>query len=167
METDADGLSGATLASSRLVRRKQLWINWLQVALILVLAYSLMLVFAGSVALQLFSWSGFGPSASMNTPEARDYLKLPFMVLGAVMSGWVVLMLQMVRGPLREGSPWAWTHLATSLSVWFALDTSMSLILGHPMHAFFNIPFALLVGIPLLMLRVILPRECRLHQQPR
>ena len=128
-------------------------IKWLEVVLTLVLIYSLLLVFAGTTAGSLFSWFGFGPDKSINTDPVRDYLLLPYMVLGAVMAGWVFLMIQIVRGPLKEGSAWAWTFLVRSLSLWFILDTTMSLVLGYPMHALFNIPFAVALGIPLVRLK--------------
>ena len=129
------------------------FIKWLEVVLFLVLIYSLLLVFAGTTAGSLFTWFGFGPEESINTAAVWDYLRLPFMVLGAVMAGWVFLMIQIVRGPLKEGSAWAWTFLVQSLSLWFILDTGMSLVLGYPMHALFNIPFAIALGIPLVRLK--------------
>lgn len=132
---------------------RKLAIRWLEAALVIVLLYSLLLVFAGTVAGSLFSWFGFGPSASIDTDPVRDYLRLPYMVLGAVMAGWVILMIQIVRGPLKEEVPWAWIYLVRSLSLWFILDTGMSLVLGYPMHALFNIPFALALGVPLASLR--------------
>ena len=129
------------------------WITWLQIVLAALLGYSLVLVFAGSVAGAWFSALGFGPPERASTPEVRDYLKLPFMVLGAVMAGWTVMMIQIVRGPLREGSAWARSVLISSLVVWFVLDTGMSLILGFPLHALFNVPFAVALAIPLIKLR--------------
>jgi hypothetical protein len=75
------------------------------------------------------------------------------MVLGAVMAGWSLLMMQIVRGPLREGSRWAWLMLVQSLVLWFLLDTGMSLVLRYPTHALFNVPFAVALGIPLVSLR--------------
>ncbi len=125
---------------------------WLNVVLILVLGYALLLVLAGSVAGSLFDVLGFGPPASIDTPEVRDYLRLPFMVLGAVMAGWSLLMLLIVRGPLTEGSPWAPRALIIAVGLWFVLDTGMSLVLGFPRHALFNVPFALALGIPLIAL---------------
>ena len=127
-------------------------IRWLEIVLATVFLYSILLVFAGSFAGSLFSWFGFGPSKSIDTSEVRDYLLLPYMVLGAVMSGWVFLMLLLVRGPLKDGSVWARKFLIQSLSLWFVLDTSMSIVLGYPTHALFNIPFALALGIPLYLL---------------
>ena len=135
------------------MRSPTIWITWLQVVLAMLLVYSLVLVFAGSFAGQLFAALGFGPPDSADTEEVRGYLKLPFMVLGAVMAGWSVMMIQIVRGPLADGSTWALRVLIRSLVLWFVLDTGMSLVLGFPMHALFNIPFAVALGIPLMKLR--------------
>ncbi|MEY4401611.1 MAG: hypothetical protein RL072_1476 [Actinomycetota bacterium] len=126
---------------------------WLQTVLVVVFAYSLVLIFAGRTAGTLFAGFGFGPDEAIDTEAVRDYLRLPFMVLGAVMAGWSVLMLRLVRSPLRDGSRWAWLTLVHSLVLWFFLDTGMSLVLGYPTHALFNIPFAVALAIPLLSLR--------------
>ncbi|MCE2765252.1 MAG: hypothetical protein LW627_12165 [Ilumatobacteraceae bacterium] len=136
-----------------MARTRRTFITWLEIVLILVLGYSLLLVVAGATAGSLFSWFGFGPDESIDTEAVRDYLRLPYMVLGAVMAGWTFLMIQIVRGPLTEQSAWAWTFLVRSLSLWFVLDTGMSLVLGYPMHAVFNIPFAVALGIPLFQLK--------------
>ena len=135
------------------MKSSNLTIKWLQLVLVVVFLYSLLLVFAGSIAGSLFSFFGFGPDISIDTNEVRDYLLLPYMVLGAVMSGWVFLMLQIVRGPLKDGLPWARKFLIQSLSLWFVLDTFMSLVLGYPTHALFNIPFAVALGIPLVLMK--------------
>ena len=132
---------------------RQKLIKWLEIVLFLVLGYALLLVVAGATAGSLFSWFGFGPAESIDTDAVRDYLLLPYMVLGAVMAGWAFLMIQIVRGPLKEKSTWAWSFLVRSLSLWFVLDTGMSLVLGYPTHAIFNLPFAVALGIPLAQLR--------------
>ena len=132
---------------------RRLAVAWLQMVLVGVLVYSIVLVVAGSTAHSLFKWFGFGPDSSIDTEEVRNYLRLPYMVLGAVMAGWTLLMIQLVRGPLRDGSQWAFRFLVQSLVLWFTLDTGMSLALGYPTHALFNIPFAIALGIPLLRLR--------------
>ena len=128
-------------------------VNWLQCVLVIVFAYALSLVVAGSTAHSMFSWFGFGPEAAIDTQPFRDYLRLPYMVLGAVMAGWTLLLIQLVRGPLREGFRWAWLFSAESLLLWFTLDTGMSIVLGYPTHALFNVAFAIALGIPLLVLR--------------
>lgn len=133
--------------------RREFTIKWLQLVLGAVFIYSLLLVFKGSVAGLLFSWFGFGPNEAIDTSEVQDYLLLPYMVLGAVMAGWVFLMILIVRRPLKDGSLWARKFLIQSLSLWFILDTSMSVVLGYPTHALFNVPFALSLGIPLVLMK--------------
>ena len=107
--------------------RREFTIKWLQLVLGAVFIYSLLLVFKGSVAGSLFSWFGFGPNEAIDTSEVQVYLLLPYMVLGAVMAGWVFLMILIVRGPMKDGSLWARKFLIQSLSLWFILDTSMSM----------------------------------------
>lgn len=131
---------------------RKTWLAWLHVVLVVLFLYALVLVFAGGVARSMFSAFGFGPSDAIDTDEVRDYLELPFMVLGAVMAGWTFMMLQIVRGPLRDGAAWALPALTRSLVLWFVLDTGMSLVLGFPAHALFNIPFAIALAIPLARL---------------
>jgi len=72
----------------------------------------------------------------------------------AVLAGWTVLLFQIVRRPLRGGEQWAWPAVTGSLALWFTLDTVMSLILGYPTHAVFNLVFAVALGVPLVALRV-------------
>jgi len=135
------------------VNWKTFIIRWLQIAISLLLIYSLTLVFSGSTAAELFSLLGFGPSETIRTEEFQEYLLLPFMVLGAVMAGWASLMLQMVRGPLKDGSAWARKYMIRSLTLWFALDTGMSIVLEFPTHALFNIPFFVALSVPLYLLK--------------
>lgn len=129
------------------------WIRWLEVVLSALLLYSLLLVVAGTFAGSLFSLLGFGPPDSIDTDAVHDYLRLPYLVLGAVLAGWALTMLQLVRGPLRDGATWVVPVLLRSLALWFILDTGMSLALGFPTHAAFNVPFAVALTIPLIRLR--------------
>ncbi len=135
------------------MNQRNFWILWLQVVLGVLFVYSLVLVFAGRIAGDLFTLLGFGPPQTIAVLEVQDYLRLPFMVLGAVLAGWSVLMLLIVRGPLKEGVSWATGVLFWPISVWFLLDTGMSVVLGYPSHALFNFPFFAALGIPLFAVR--------------
>lgn len=136
-------------------RQRAFWIAWLQVVLALLVIYALVLVFGGSVAEGLFSAFGFGPPDSVTSVELSAYLRLPFAVLGSVMVGWAALMIILVRGPLTSGAHWAIPALAVPVALWFLLDTGISIVLGYPTHALFNVPFALALGVPLWRLRAI------------
>ncbi len=137
------------------LRKRAFWIAWLQVVLSLLIVYALVLVFVGSLAEELFSFFGFGPPDGIASVELSTYIKLPFAVLGSVMVGWAALMLILVRGPLTSGSQWVVPALAVPVALWFLLDTGMSIVLGYPTHALFNVPFALALGAPLWRLRAI------------
>lgn len=134
---------------------RRLWLTWLQLVLLAVFVYAIVLVVAGSVAGSLFSFFGFGPPASIDTSEVRAYLALPTMVLGAVLAGWASLMLAVVRGPVRDGAPWALPAMSRAVALWYVLDSGMSLVLGFPTHALFNVPFAVALGVPLWRLHAI------------
>lgn len=120
--------------------------------LVILIVYACLMLLAGSVAESLFSALGFGPPEAMRSSDLSDYLRLPFAVLGAVLAGWATLMLFVVRGPLASGAAWALRAMAVSLGLWFALDTGMSLVLGYPTHALFNLLFAAALGLPLWQL---------------
>jgi hypothetical protein len=135
------------------VTPQRFWTRWLLVVLWALFAYSLVLVVGGPLAGRLFTAFGFGPSGSADTAAVREYLNLPYMVLGAVLAGWTSMMISVVRGPLRDGSPWVVPLLIRSLGLWFVLDTAMSVVLGHPTHALFNVPIAVALALPLVRLR--------------
>lgn len=139
--------------TSNAERQRAFWIAWLQVVLVLLAVYALVLVFGGPVAERLFSAFGFGPPDSITSGELSTYLRLPFAVLGSVLVGWAAMMLILVRGPLTSGAQWVIPALAVPIGLWFLLDTGMSLVLGYPTHALFNVPFALALGVPLWRLR--------------
>lgn len=141
------------LTYGRIMLSRSAWIRWLEIVLIVVLAYAILLVFAGTVAGSLFSLLGFGPPDAIDTDEVRNYLNLPYMVLGAVLAGWTTTMMQLVRGPLRDGATWVVPLMTRSLVLWFVLDTGMSFVLGFPTHALFNVIFGLALTVPLAALR--------------
>lgn len=130
------------------------WDRRLTVVVAAVALYGAVLVVRGAVPAALFDRLGFGMTASGITggPQ-RAYVLLIYGVLGAVLVGWMLLLLAVVRGPLRRRERWAWNAVAASMTAWFAADTSFSLAVGSPAHALFNVGFALAVAIPLAALR--------------
>lgn len=116
----------------------------------LVAAYALALVVAGHIAGRLFDLLGFGMEAA-GVPDgpARDHVLLIYGVLGSVLVGWMVLVVGIAAGPLRQGAPWAWPVLVASVGTWVVLDTSFSLAVGSWQHALFNVVFVLALGVPL------------------
>ena len=56
------------------------------------------------------------------------------------------------RSVLLVGEAGTAARVIRSLVLWFVLDTGMSIVLGFPGHALFNVPFAIALGIPLVKL---------------
>lgn len=132
----------------------RLWDRWLITVIVAVIAYGAALVVYGRVPAMLFDRLGFGPTTSgITAGAAEDHVLLIYGVLGAVLIGWMVLLLAVARGPLRHRERWAWTATAASMTTWFGVDTVFSLAVGSTAHAAFNAVFAVALGIPLVAMR--------------
>ncbi|HEX2542027.1 MAG TPA: hypothetical protein VHM00_13200 [Caldimonas sp.] len=82
-------------------------------------------------------------------PEAVRYASFLHGVIGAVMVGWAVLLLLIVRGPLAAGSPWAWQAVAASLAAWFLPGTLFSAASGVWRNVALNVLFMAAFAVPL------------------
>jgi hypothetical protein len=84
---------------------------------------------------------------------ARQFQHWLYGVWGATISGWGVFLTFIALYPFRQKERWAWNCLALGLSIWFILDTGLSLAYGVYFNVVFNVVLALLVGIPILLTR--------------
>lgn len=123
--------------------------------LVAVGAYALMMVAAGGLVQEMFDVLGFGADgAQVNDGDPREYVLFIQGVLGAVIFGWVLLMLAVVSHGLTPDpdGPW-WNVLVRSVSGWFLVDTGLSLAMGSWQHALFNVVFLAALAVPLAALR--------------
>lgn len=110
-------------------------------------AYALLLACAPEVVDRLvFTPLGFG---LLSHGRGDGGTAFTMRVLGAVLVGWMVLVHEVVRGPLADGQMWAWRALSVCSAIWFVVDTGMSLAVGFPTHAAFNVIFGIALGVPL------------------
>lgn len=117
-----------------------------------VAGYGISMVFAPSLAGGLFEALGFGMrGAGITGGPARSYVLFLYGVLGAVIVGWMVLIAAVATSGSSAGDRWVWRALVASVSVWFALDTGFSLVVGEWQHALFNLGFVAALGPPLLI----------------
>lgn len=143
-----------TSTHDRAAASSTLWDRWLATVLVAVIGYGAVLVVRGSAVLPVFDWLGFGPRvAGITADPAVDHVLLIYGVLGAVLLGWMLLLLAVARGPLLRRQRWAWTAMTTCVSAWFVIDSGFSLAIGATEHAMFNLGFAAALGIPLIGLR--------------
>jgi hypothetical protein len=142
-----------------LARPSALWVGWLAAVSAGVMLFGLALVVAPAAARQGFSWLLYADAQRISSfgEDAVRYIELANAVLGAVMFGWGVALLLVVRGPFARGSRLGWQIIGASLAAWFVPDTAFSLWSGFWPNAALNLVFAVLFLVPL----VATHRTCR------
>lgn len=127
------------------------WWRWLMAAAAGVAVFGLSMVLLPEWTQGFFNLLIFGAVAGNPGfgAEAVAYITFVSAVLGAVMWGWGVLMVKLLRGPFRRREPEAWWMLVISLVAWFVPDTLYSLASGFWPNAVLNSVFALVFAIPL------------------
>ncbi len=127
-----------------------LWDRVLLGVVAAVALYALVLVVAGLwLGDAVFDKLGFGPDDGDIAGSQRDYVRLVYGILGAVIVGWMATLGAIAAGPLRRRESWAWWTITSAASAWFVFDTGLSLVLGYVGHALFNVVFALALAVPL------------------
>jgi len=145
-----------TKPSSHLSVRYRRAHAFLRTVAALVALYGIGMVMAGRVfAMTLFDLLGFGPNVRSLDPDGVSYSIFAFSVIGAVIAGWMVLLLFVVgfaASPDRDTRAAARRAMALSVTIWFTLDTGFSLATGEVEHAAFNLPFMSLLAVPLYIM---------------
>jgi hypothetical protein len=118
----------------------------LQAVCLYTAAFGAVMVLAPGFTRSGFGWLLLGGSAAMQAwPEqARNYVTLVHGVLGAVLVGWGVGLLLLVRTLWPLAPRVAWRAVALSVLCWWLPDTSFSLAVGAWQNALLNLGFGLL-----------------------
>jgi hypothetical protein len=108
-----------------------------------VILFSALMLVTRLVTDGLFNWMFFGETGEPAgfSQDAIDYYRVIYGVLGAVMIGWFMLVIWVVRGPLANGIAGAWGALVISLGGWFVIDTTFSLASNFWENAVLNLVF--------------------------
>ncbi len=130
---------------------KVFWWRWMVAVTILLLLFSLSFVLLPQVIHNLFEavFIATGSLAQPVNADALGYIHFVYGVLGAVMVGWMVLLLFTVFGPLRRGERAGWLASASTVLIWFVVDSGWSVVSGFAANALLNSGFLILFLIPL------------------
>jgi hypothetical protein len=114
-------------------------------------AFGAFMVLAPALTRQGYGLLMYGDAARIDAfpPEALAYVTLLHGVLGAVMLGWAVALMLLLRGPWRVALPVAWRIVATSVVAWYVVDTGYSAAVGAWPNVALNTVFALLYAVAL------------------
>jgi hypothetical protein len=142
-------------------RPSPFWLNWLTLVCCGVMLFGLALVLAPGLAGRGFGLLLFADSEHVSAlgVAAGSYISLLHRVLGAVMFGWSVALLLLVRGPFRRGSRDSWNIVAVSALAWFVPDTLFSLWTGFWQNALLNLAIAVPLAIPLVVTHRVFRRQ--------
>lgn len=129
------------------------WRRTLIVMALGVMAFSLTLVLLPALGEQMFFIVYYGlPSPPVEfPPEAIAYIRFANGVLGAVMIGWMTLILRLVTAWPPMGERALWLGVGLSLAVWFVIDTIFSVASGVPGNVLLNLTIAVGFTAPLVL----------------
>lgn len=132
-----------------------LWCNVLLGGIGLVVVLSLCMIIPPHLSISYFNTILFGHSEYPQAMSREGILYADFLyaVLACVMIGWMIPLIYLVHRPLRAGSAVAWKVILLSLGVWFITDSGISVALGFWQNAASNTALAIILVIPLLMIR--------------
>lgn len=80
----------------------------------------------------------------------HESLRLTAAILGAVLIGWSLTLLTLVRTAMKQPHLALWRPITGAILVWWFVDSSISLALHTPGNAMSNTGFLLLYLIPVL-----------------
>lgn len=132
------------------------WQKWLFTVALLVVAFGVSLALLNSTILfQYYNeqidavfWPEAGPP-----PDTKSFQQWVSGVLGATVAGWGVFLAFLARYPFGKREKWAWNGIAGGISLWFLIDTSLSLYFGVSFNAGFNTVVCAAIMLPLIFTR--------------
>lgn len=133
----------------------QFWSRLIQIAAGVVLALSAVLMLAPPLGESFFYLVYFlQPASPVAVPvEVQGYVRFAHGIIGAVMAGWMMVIMALARGPFRAGERFAWNSIAWPLLGWYVIDTTFSIAHGAWGNVLLNTGTALMFGVPLLASR--------------
>ncbi|MBZ0318843.1 MAG: hypothetical protein K8L91_20675 [Anaerolineae bacterium] len=130
----------------------RIWRRWLIVVTIGVMVYAAGLMLLPQTMHGLFNALFFADSKQVRRigEDNVEFIQLVYGVLGAVMIGWMVTLLALMRHNFQTDPRGIWQILVLSIGVWFVVDSGFSVVTGFVEHAVFNMGFLVLYAIPLV-----------------
>jgi len=136
------------------MKKFNFYYNWLLIDCYLVIFVGLFMAFMKSTPLFIFDKilnPYFWNDGIVNDAGTLVFQKFTYSLLGACMAVWGVLMLFILKNSFIKKERWARNSILFSLLVWFPIDEFFSFYYGVYFNAIFNIPFLLLILVPLVL----------------
>jgi len=81
------------------------------------------------------------------------YQRWSYGVLGATMAGWGVFFIFLITYAFPKKEPWVWNCIVYGISIWFLIDTGISMHFRVAFNVVFNSVTYIALAIPLIIVR--------------
>ena len=140
--------------SRKTVKSHLFWSRWLEGVGWILIVFGLALAFGNQTHVFEVAFNGqidpvFWADAAI-PDEARRTQAWIYGVLGATVSGWGVLVAFIARAAFRQRRRWSWICLLLGITLWYLVDTGISLAFGVYFNVAFNTLLAASVYLPLM-----------------
>lgn len=126
------------------------WRNWFTTWCFAIILFGLVLAGAGLAATDGPATIAFGLLGSA-PGEWTPHLRFTTGLMGAVTMGWGMTLLLLIRAAIAQGSQGApvWRGLIAAMTIWYIVDSAISVVNGFALNAASNTLFAimLIIGI--------------------
>ncbi len=131
--------------------RFNFWHRWLIVLSIMLIVFGVISLFPALFNTE-FSYVNSAFWESGSTPDiVKVFYNWIFGVYAAIGLSWAVFILFILVYPFKKKEKWAWYCLLTCFSIWFFIDTFVSLAFEFYINAINNCIFYALLLVPLLL----------------
>ncbi len=130
------------------------WQKWLVVlGLMITLTMGIFFTFSHLLNIE-YSYINLAFWGSQTAPLiVADFQDWIYGVYGAIATTFGLFIIFIASIPFKRKEPWSWYCLVSCISVWFVLDTSISLGFKFYTNAIFNLIFFILLMLPLAFTR--------------
>jgi len=129
------------------------WRYWLLVISLFIVTFGIIMAFLNSTIVFAFFNMQINPIFWGPNPiplPAQAFQAWVYGAWGATVMGWGLTTLFIAWFPFKQHARWAWYCVLVSVSLWFLLDTGISLWFGVIINALLNTTIFVLVLIPLI-----------------
>lgn len=131
------------------------WLWWLETTLVITILFGVAYALLGVTA--VFApfvdpiMRGFWPDGAVPA-GVRRFAMFNFGTGGGLTAGLGLLAWFVTRHAIRRGERWGGVAVGASVSLWFVVDSGMSIHAGVPANALFNLILLISVAVPLIVL---------------
>jgi hypothetical protein len=139
-----------------MMERFLFWQRWLFVVSLLITLFGVMMALLNGTGLfDLFNRQidpVFWGTQDI-ADEAKNFQRWVYGAWGATIAGWGVMLGFIAYSPFRKKEAWSWKCLVAGLTVWYLLDSGLSMYFKVYFNAVFNTGLLILAAFPLVFTR--------------